>query len=81
MSQNPNVVQDRFGAVAEVSIELPPELFLGEGMVAGGREAEAQLLLRQAVLVPHVKLLEGLAQHVLQEDHATSFTNIHRTSS
>ena len=50
-------------------------------VVAGGGEAEAELLLRQAVLVPHVKLLEGLAQHVLQEDRATSFTNIHRTSS
>ena len=36
-------------------------------MVAGCRQAEAQLLLRQAVLVPDVKLLEGLPKRVLQD--------------
>ena len=50
-----------------------PELILGEWVVAGGGEAEAKLILCQAVLVPDVELLEGLTQHVLQEDHATSF--------
>ena len=34
-------------------------------MVAGGGEAEAQLLLRQAVLVADVELLKGLAERVL----------------
>ena len=43
-----------------------PELVLGERVVAGGGEAEAQLLLRQAVLVADVELLEGLAERVLR---------------
>ena len=47
-------------------LNCPPELFLGEGVVARGGEAETQLLLRQAVLVPDVELLEGLPQRVLQ---------------
>ena len=60
------MVKDRFGESLKCLLNCPPELFLGEGMVARGREAEAQLLRRQAVLVPDVELLEGLPQRVLE---------------
>ena len=45
-----------------------PELFVGERVVAGGGEAVAQLVRRQAVLVANVKLLKGLSELLLPNE-------------
>ena len=55
-------------------LEFKTTYLLGEGVVAGRRQAEAQLLLRQEALVPDVELLERLPQRVL-ECHGTLSKN------